>query len=44
LPYLNIAEARLLLDEDPSSPETIERHARGLVATLLPGLDSGGDI
>jgi len=37
LPYLNIAEARLLLEADPVSSEVIDRHVSGLVATLLPG-------
>jgi len=37
LPYLNIAEARLLLEADPASAEVIDRHVNGLIATLLPG-------
>ena len=37
LPYLNIAEARLLLEADPASAAVIDRHVDGLIATLLPG-------
>jgi TetR/AcrR family transcriptional regulator len=41
LPYLNIAEARLLLGADPASADIIDRHVNGLIATLLPGRVDG---
>ena len=37
LPFVNAPEARLLTGSEPTDPEWIERHADGLVATLLPG-------
>jgi AcrR family transcriptional regulator len=38
LPYVNAAEARLLTGIDPVDPTWRERHADGLVAALLPGI------
>jgi AcrR family transcriptional regulator len=37
LPYVNAPEARLLTRMEPTDPAWVERHADGLVATLLPG-------
>lgn len=37
LPFVNAAEARLLTGTEPTDPAWVERHAEGLVATLLPG-------
>jgi len=37
LPFVNAPEARLLTGIDPMEPAWIERHADGIVATLLPG-------
>lgn len=39
LMYLNIAEAQLLLGDDPRKESVIRRHVDGLVAMLLPGLN-----
>jgi hypothetical protein len=38
LPYVNAPEARLLTGAEPTDPAWVERHADGLVATLLPAL------
>jgi AcrR family transcriptional regulator len=38
LPFVNAPEARLLTGAEPTAPAFVEAHARGLVATLLPGL------
>lgn len=38
LPYVNASSARLILDEDPCSPERVEQHIASLTATFLPGL------
>lgn len=38
LPYVNAPEARLLTGAEPTDPGWVERHADGLVATLLPAL------
>jgi TetR/AcrR family transcriptional regulator len=38
LPFVNAPEARLLTGTEPTDPAWVERHAEGLVATLLPGL------
>ncbi len=35
--YLNIAEARVLLGQDPESADTVKRHVDGLIGMLLPG-------
>jgi TetR/AcrR family transcriptional regulator len=43
LPYVNSPEVRLLTGRDPRSPEWIDAHADGLVATLLPGLAAMAD-
>lgn len=37
LPFVNAPEARLLTGTEPTDPAWVERHADGLVATLLPG-------
>ena len=37
LPFVNAPEARLLTRSEPTDPAWVERHADGLVATLLPG-------
>jgi TetR/AcrR family transcriptional regulator len=37
LPFVNAPEARLLTGAEPTAPDWVERHADGLVATLLPG-------
>lgn len=37
LPFVNAPEARLLTDIDPMEEFWVERHADGIVATLLPG-------
>ena len=37
LPFVNAPEARLLTGMEPTDPSWVERHAEGLVATLLPG-------
>lgn len=37
LPFVNAPEARLLTGNEPTDPAWVERHAEGLVATLLPG-------
>lgn len=37
LPFVNAPEARLLTGHDPTDPAWVERHADGLIATLLPG-------
>ncbi len=37
LVYLNIAEAQLLLGQDPKSADIIKRHVDGLIGMLLPG-------
>jgi len=42
LPFVNAPEARLLTGHEPSDPAWIDRHAAGLVATLLPGLPHPG--
>jgi TetR/AcrR family transcriptional regulator len=41
LPYVNAPEFRLLTGRDPKDPNWIDVHANGLVAILLPGLDTG---
>jgi AcrR family transcriptional regulator len=41
LPYVNASEVRLLTGRDPSAPAWIAAHADGLVAILLPGLETG---
>jgi AcrR family transcriptional regulator len=38
LPFVNAAEARMLTGREPTDPEWVERHADGIIATLLPGL------
>jgi AcrR family transcriptional regulator len=38
LPFVNAPEARLLTDVDPMDDVWVERHANGIIATLLPGL------
>lgn len=38
LPYVNAPEAVLLIGIDPTDPEPVDRHADGLIRTLLPGL------
>ena len=38
LPWVNVAEVRLLTGRDPDDPKWIDAHADGLVAILLPGL------
>jgi TetR/AcrR family transcriptional regulator len=38
LPFVNAPEARLLIGAEPTDPAWVEKHADGLVATLLPGL------
>jgi TetR/AcrR family transcriptional regulator len=38
LPYVVSAEFELLADRTPTEPESVEAHATGLVATLLPGM------
>lgn len=40
LPFVNAPEARLLSGSEPTDPAWVERHADGIVATLLPGLRS----
>ena len=40
LPFVNAPEARLLSGVEPTDPAWVERHAEGLVATLLPGRSS----
>ncbi len=37
LPFVNAPEARILTGSEPTDPDWVERHAAGLVATLLPG-------
>ncbi len=39
LPFVNAPEARLLTGSEPTDPAWVERHADGIIATLLPGLD-----
>jgi TetR/AcrR family transcriptional regulator len=39
LPFVNAPEARLLNGAEPTDPAWVDTHARGLVATLLPGLE-----
>lgn len=39
LPFVNSAEASMLLGTPPNTPSLIRRHADGLVRTLLPGLE-----
>jgi AcrR family transcriptional regulator len=43
LPYVNAPEVRLLTGRDPTNPKWIRAHGDGLVAILLPGLDTGAD-
>ncbi|MDT5052753.1 MAG: TetR/AcrR family transcriptional regulator [Mycobacterium sp.] len=43
LPYVNAPEFRLLTGRDPKDPTWIDAHADGLVAILLPGIDTGSD-
>ncbi len=43
LPYVNAPEFRLLTGRDPKDPTWIDTHADGLVAILLPGIDTGSD-
>jgi TetR/AcrR family transcriptional regulator len=38
LPFVNAPEVRLLTGREPTDPASVEAHADGLVATLLPGL------
>jgi TetR/AcrR family transcriptional regulator len=43
LPFVNAPEARLLTEAEPTDPSWVERHADGLVTTLLPGLEQLAD-
>jgi TetR/AcrR family transcriptional regulator len=43
LPYVNAPEFRLLTGRDPKDPNWIDTHADGLVAILLPGIDTASD-
>ena len=43
LPFVNAPEARLLTGAEPTDPDWVEAHAKGLVATLLPGLPDRSD-
>jgi TetR/AcrR family transcriptional regulator len=43
LPYVNAPEFRLLTGRDPKDPNWIDAHADGLVAILLPGIDTASD-
>jgi TetR/AcrR family transcriptional regulator len=38
MPFVNAPEVRILVGANPTDPPWVEAHARGLVATLLPGL------
>jgi len=42
LPFVNAPEARLLTGAEPTDPAWVERHADGLIATLLPGFPTPG--
>jgi TetR/AcrR family transcriptional regulator len=38
MPFVNAPEARILTHAEPTDSAWVEKHAQGLVATLLPGL------
>ena len=40
LPFVNAPEARLLTGGEPTDDGFVQRHADGIVAMLLPGLDT----